>query len=107
MPEQPSPVSLHVAPEALTPLVRKIVAEALAQLESARATVRDRLAFGEAEAAALLGLAPHQLRDERLRGRVKASVGPGKKILYTRAQLTEYLTRREWKPGEGNGSAPH
>ena len=50
----------------------------------------------------MLSLAVHQLRDERLRKRIKASVGPGRKILYTRQQLLDYLETRLWS---GNGHA--
>jgi hypothetical protein len=96
-------LTLQLGGEALVPLVRQVVQEALAQLEAARAALPDKLAYGEAEAAALLSLQPHQLRDERLRGRIKASVGPGRRILYTRAQLLEYLARREWQPSGSNG----
>ena len=48
----------------------------------------------------MMGLHPHQLRDERLRGRIKASVGPGRKILYSRQDLLDYLEARRWD-GEG------
>ena len=44
-----------------------------------------------------MSLNPHQLRDERRRGRIKASIGPGRKILYTRSQLLDYLDARRWK----------
>jgi hypothetical protein len=99
----PSPLTLHLAPDAITPLVRQIVREALAQLEEARAALPDKLAYSEAEAATLLSLAPHQLRDERLRGRIKPSLGPGRRILYTRQQLLDYLRSREWQPGSECG----
>jgi hypothetical protein len=36
------------------------------------------------------------LRDERLRRRTKASVGPGRKILYSRQDLLDYLAERRW-----------
>jgi hypothetical protein len=92
-------LSLSLPPELLRPLVREVVHEALTQLEQARARLpEDKLAFGECEAASLLSLAPHQLRDERLRGNVKASVGPGRKILYDRNELLAYLSRRPWQP---------
>jgi hypothetical protein len=96
-------LSLSLSAEALRPLVAEVVRETLAQLEQARAALPDRLAFGEAEAAALLGLAPHQLRDERLRGRIKASVGPGRRVLYRRADLEGYLLGRPWQPGSAGG----
>jgi len=41
-------------------------------------------------------------RDERLRGRIQASVGPGKKILYGHADLLRYLADNRWH-GRVNG----
>jgi hypothetical protein len=82
--------------ESLRPLVAEIVQEALARFETARATLPDKLAFGEQEAARLLSLQPYQLRDERLRGRIAASVGPGRRVLYRRADLENYLLGRRW-----------
>jgi hypothetical protein len=90
-------VSLQVDPETLRPLVEQIVREALAQLDSARVTAGDRLAYSESEAARLLGLRPHQLRDARLRGEIGASIGPGRKILYRHADLEQYLLQRRWE----------
>jgi hypothetical protein len=95
-------LSLSIDAEALRPLVRVAVEEALAAVEAARSNLPDKLAFGEAEAARLLSLHQHQLRDERLRGRIGASVGPGRKILYSREQLLAYLAARRWRAnGEG------
>jgi hypothetical protein len=87
-------VRLSIDAEALRPLVRAVVAEVLAQVEGARASLPDRLAFSEPEAARLLGLAPHQLRDERQRGRITASQVVGRRIRYTRADLEQYLAAR-------------
>jgi hypothetical protein len=70
------------------------VLETVAALEQDRARLGDRLAYSEPEAARLLGLAPHQLRDERLRGRISASQVVGKRIRYTREDLTAYLMSR-------------
>jgi hypothetical protein len=90
-------VNVQLDAEALAPLVRLIVEQTLAALEENRAALSGKLAYGELEAAALLSLAPHQLRDERLRGRLQASVGPGRKILYCRDDLLDYLRQRRWK----------
>lgn len=97
----PAGLALHLDAEALKPLVALVVAEALAQLDAARAALDGKLAFPEAEAARLLSLEPHQLRDERRRKRISASVGPGRKILYRRDDLIAYLTDRRW---HANGS---
>jgi hypothetical protein len=99
----PSDVQLTMAPEALRPLIAEVVAQALARLEADRQQLStERLAYSEAEAAALLGLAAHQLRDERLRGRILASVGPGRRILYTRDSLLTYLASRPWSANGAN-----
>jgi hypothetical protein len=90
---------LQLDAEALRPLISAVVAETLAAVENVRATLPDKLAFTEAEAARLLSLRTHQLRDERLRGRIEASVGPGRKVLYTREQLLGYLASRKWELG--------
>jgi hypothetical protein len=91
-------INLQVDPEALAPLVERIVTEAMTRLEADRARVGEKLCYSEPEAAALLGLEPHCLRDERRRGRIGASVGPGRRILYTRADLLAYLAARRWQP---------
>src|SRR5437016_1414567 len=93
-------INLQLEPEALRPIIEAVVTEALARLEADRQRLGpdSRLAYSEAEAARLLGLQPHQLRDTRLRGEIEASVGPGRKILYSRADLLGYLASRRWKP---------
>jgi hypothetical protein len=89
-----TPVSLNVDAEALRPLVEAVVDAALQRLERARmALPPDRLAYSEAEASALIGLAQHQLRDERLRGRISASQIVGRRVRYTRQDLLDYLVR--------------
>ena len=87
-------LTLNIEPGALRPLVAEIVREVLTQLDEAQARLPDKLAFSEAEAARLLGLAPHQLRDERLRGRIAASTIVGRRVRYTRDDLVRYLTDR-------------
>jgi hypothetical protein len=90
------------APDLFAPLIRQVVEATLAHLEEVRATLPDTLAFSEPEAARLLSLRQHQLRDARLRGEIKASVGPARKILYRREDLIEYLMTRRWS-GDGIG----
>jgi hypothetical protein len=85
------PIGLTIDFEALRPLITQVVEETLARVEAARATLPDRLAFSEPEAARLLGLAPHQLRDERLRGRISASRIVGRQVRYLREDLLRYL----------------
>lgn len=93
MPTNP-PFSFSLDHSALAPLVRQVVAEALAALEAERATIPDRLAFSEPEAARLLGLNVWVLRGERLRGRIKASKIVGRRIRYLRSDLLDYLVQR-------------
>jgi hypothetical protein len=96
-------INLDLDPATLEPLIRRVVEETLARLEAERVRLDNgKLCYSEPEAAALLGLAPHQLRDERRRGRVQASVGPGRKILYSRADLLAYLAARRWRPDGGD-----
>jgi hypothetical protein len=89
-----SGLHLSVDPAALRPLVQAVVAEVVAALEKDRARIGDRLAYSEQEAARLLGLEPHVLRDERLRGRISASQVVGRRIRYTRDDLLAYLAAR-------------
>jgi hypothetical protein len=92
----PSGLALQVDPLVLQPLIRHVVEETIAALDAERAKVNGRLAYFENEAAALMGMQPYQLRDERLRGRIQGSVGPRKRILYTRDDLIAYLQSRRW-----------
>ena len=85
-------------PDDLRPLVATIVTEALAQLRADETALGDRLAFSEQEAARLLGLESHQLRDERLRGRIAASQIVGRRIRYRRDDLISYLARHRTEP---------
>jgi hypothetical protein len=98
---RPQAVSLLLSPDLLRPLIAEIVRECLAALEADRARLGDRLAYGEAEAARLLGLHAHQLRDERLRGRIAASRIVGGRIAYLREDLTAYLLSRRLNGDQG------
>lgn len=87
-------VHLSVDAEILRPLVEQVVCAALAKLEADRAQLGDRLAYSEPEAARMLGLNAHQLRDERLRRRITASQVVGKRVRYLRQDLVDYLMQR-------------
>lgn len=79
----------------LRPLVQSIVEEILQRLELTRSALpTNRLAWSEPEAAALLGMLPHVLRDERRRGRISASSVAGRRIRYLRSDLEAYLAAR-------------
>lgn len=84
-------MKLEINKEELRPLIREIVAEALAELERHRAKLGDRLAYSEAEAADALGLKQHVLRDARLRGEITATRIAAGRIRYSREDLLEYL----------------
>ena len=90
-------VNLELDNTTLEPLVRLVVEQTISRLEEARGVVPERIAFSEPEAAQLLGLEVHQLRDERLRGRIKASQIVGRRIRYLRCDLIDYLTSRRWE----------
>jgi hypothetical protein len=85
---------IQIDSETLKPIVAAVVAEVLASQQTDEARLGDRLAFNEAEAARLLGLLPHQLRDERLRGRIAASCIVGRRVRYVRDDLLAYLQAR-------------
>lgn len=80
--------------DALRPLVQLAVTEALHRLEVERAKLNGRLAFTEAEAAALLGVKPYVLRDCRRRGELQGA-RVGSKIVYTRSELVDFLERQK------------
>lgn len=91
-------INLQLEPAVLRPLIREIVSEIIAQMEDAKAKDGDKLCYSEADAARLLGLREHQLRDARLAGKVGCSQITGRRIRYSRGDLLEYLARNRWEP---------
>jgi len=89
--------AIHIDPAALTPLIDAAVTAALARAETGHGQLNGKIAYTENEAARLLSLEYYQLRDERRRGRITASVGPGRRILYSKTDLLEYLATRKWR----------
>lgn len=85
-------MKIEFSADDLRPLVRVIAEEVLTELESTQAELNGRLAYTEAEAASLLGVQPHVLRDCRLRGEI-AGVRCGKRINYPRDELLAFLQR--------------
>jgi hypothetical protein len=75
----------------LEPLIKATVVAVIDEIRANEATLGDRLAYPEAEAAALLGIARHVLRDARLRGEIVGHT-VGRKILYSRASLLKLLS---------------
>ena len=74
----------------LKPLVELVVTAAIAQLNEQRDQLLDKLAYTEPEAAALLSIRPHVLRDARLRGEIGAC-RLGRRVLYPRDELLKFL----------------
>jgi len=73
------------------PLVSEAVSETLAQIANDEARLGDgRLWLSEAEAAGLLGLPAHRLRDCRRRGEI-SGCKVGKAIGYEREELLRFL----------------
>lgn len=83
-------MNLQFDDDTIRRLVRPIVKEVVAAVGSA--VHGDRLAYPEAEAAKLLGIATHQLRDARLRGEI-VSTKVGGRIGYEKSELLAYLAR--------------
>ena len=83
-------LKLDIDVEALRPLVRLAVAEAMERMEGEQTRFNGRLAFTEPEAAVLLGVKPHVLRDARLRGEISAKL-VGKRYVYSRKTLETFL----------------
>ena len=86
-------MQVMIDPAELAPIIAATVSEVMARIRDDEAALGDRLAFSEQESARLLGLEPHQLRDERLRGRIAASQIVGRRIRYRREDLIGYLSR--------------
>ncbi len=78
----------------MAPLIERIVATTLAQQANDSAKLDGRLSFPEAEAAILLGVARHSLRDCRLAGQIKASK-IGRRIVYRADELRRFLLENE------------
>jgi Helix-turn-helix domain len=74
----------------LRPLIVEAVRATVDQIQTDQAKLADRLGYPEPEAARLLGVARHVLRDCRLRGELKGRL-VGKKIVYSRAELIRFL----------------
>lgn len=72
--------------EDLRPLVAEIVREVVDQIEHDAG----RIGYPEKEAARLLGMAPHQLRDRRMEGAIKGK-RIGRSYYYTRRELEKFI----------------
>ena len=74
----------------LRPLIERVVRETLTAIEAEQKRLNGRLSYGEAEAASLIGIPKHSLRDLRLSGKAKG-VRLGRRIVYERGELLRLL----------------
>jgi len=74
----------------LRPLITEIVAQTVEEIRSAEAKLGEKLGYPEPEAANLLSVPRHVLRDCRLRGEIRARK-VGKRFVYSRTALMEFL----------------
>lgn len=89
---------LTLEPDDLRPLIQSIVDTTIERVDAARAKLpAGPLAYAEPQAAALIGVASHSLRDARLRGELNAS-RCGKRVIYQRSELLKYLASRKINP---------
>lgn len=76
--------------EDLRPVICAVVAEILEKTTPVDSRIKDRLAIPEREAAELLGVPQHVLRDARYRGELKGK-RLGKKVVYSPDELRRFL----------------
>ena len=83
-------MELKFSRDELRPLIEAVVAELFDRFGHDH----NRIAYKEAEAAALLGMKSHVVRDARLRGQISGSkVGRG--YVYTRADPLAFVERQK------------
>lgn len=87
-------MKLQLDHEELRPLIKEVVRETLKSTEVLDAKMDDRIGFTEPEAAKLLGVNRHVLRDCRLRNEITARK-VGKRYIYHRAALSDFLLRSD------------
>lgn len=79
---------IEIDHESLRPLIESIITETMERCGKDG----ERIAYSEVEAAELLGMASHQLRDRRLEGAIKAKK-IGKSYFYTRQALKKFVAK--------------
>ena len=85
-----STLNINVDDDVLEPLVTRITKQVLAQLEEDRMKLGGRIGFTLPEAAALIGVKPHVLRDARSRGEIRGRL-VGKKLVFSRDELLRFV----------------
>ena len=91
-----SGIQLHIDPATLESLLERAAERAALRVQADQVRLGDKLCYSEEEAARLLGLKAHNLRDARLRGQIQASQITGRRIRYTRDDLLRYLSDNRW-----------
>jgi hypothetical protein len=81
-----SGLTIQVDADALRPLIEAVVRDVVERLGD-----DGRIGYSEVEAAAMLGVPRHTLRDCRLRNEVQAA-RVGKQVRYARSELIRLLT---------------
>lgn len=83
---------MTISADDIRPMVQDVVDVALERLRATEARLAgpERLGYTEREAAALIGVPPHRLRDARLRGEITGRK-VGKATVYSREQLMRFL----------------
>lgn len=76
----------------LAPLIEHVVQATLAQLNAEQRKFNGRIGYPEGEAAELLGIEKHVLRDCRLRGEIHARM-IGRRYVYSADALKKFLER--------------
>ena len=87
-------MKLEIPESELDPLIERAIKKTLAEIGPQQSRLDGKLAFSESEAAKLLGIEKHALRDARLRGEVHASK-IGKRIVYSREELQRLLAETQ------------
>lgn len=84
---------MRLEPADIQSIVEATVLATMERIQADRAKVNGRLGYTEPEAAGLAGIAPHALRDARLRGELVAS-RIGKRMIYDPNELTAFRDRQ-------------
>ena len=74
----------------LAPIIEAAVRETLAAVESEQARLNGALSYSETQAAEILGVPKHSLRDLRLAGKIEGR-RLGRRVVYCRASLIRLL----------------
>ena len=90
-------MDVQFSPEDIRPIVECVLDKVLERLDEERQALGKRLCYTEPEAARELRLGVHSLREERRRGKIQASQIVGRRIVYLRSDLLEYLARRRYE----------